>query len=310
MPRPADANAELRDHRREEILHAAVRVFATRGLGDATISEIARAAGLSHGLVYHYFPSKDALVEALFEQKTGQIRAILAATQADTGPVVPRLERACAAMLAHIQADPDLAAFVTQAIVSRAAPDAVRARMQAHARLALGGLASLIAEGQRTGEIACDASPEALATATAALIRGLALFHEVRLPEAPCAPPADIIARLLRPAPRSSEKPSASPRDPLPRKRPPRRGIDPPGAEAPEPPAAPLARTPRSSRGEPVKQAAVKQAAVKQAAVKQPAAEQAAAKRPTPSKDKAFQPARMDPRPAQSRPTRSRKESR
>src|SRR5690606_35902800 len=92
MPRRPALNAEIRDNRREEILRAALRVFAERGLKNATVSDIARAAGMSHGLLYHYFASKDALVEALFEQKFAGMREISAAAFEGEGPVLPRLE--------------------------------------------------------------------------------------------------------------------------------------------------------------------------------------------------------------------------
>ena len=206
MPRRPALNAEIRDNRREEILRAALRVFAERGLKNATVSDIARAAGMSHGLLYHYFASKDALVEALFEQKFEGMRLINEDVFAGEGPVLPRMERACERMLAQTEADPDLALFVTQTLVSRAVPEALRARMAENGRLALDQLAALIAEGQRTGEIASDASPESLATAVAALVRGLALFHEIKLAQERPAPPRDVLTRLLRPQPAAPEK--------------------------------------------------------------------------------------------------------
>jgi len=199
MPRRPALNAEIRDNRREEILRAALRVFADRGLKNATVSDIARAAGMSHGLLYHYFASKDALVEALFEQKLERMRAISAAAFSGEGPVLPRMERACELMLAQTEEDPDLALFVTQTLVSRTVPEALRLRMAENGKSTLGQLAQLIAEGQRNGEIATDASPESLATAVAALVRGLALFHEIKIAHERPGPPSDVLTRLLRP---------------------------------------------------------------------------------------------------------------
>jgi AcrR family transcriptional regulator len=53
---------------RQRVLTAAARVFGERGLG-ASIDEVARAAGVGVGTVYRRFPSKNALVDALFEDK-------------------------------------------------------------------------------------------------------------------------------------------------------------------------------------------------------------------------------------------------
>ncbi len=53
------------DARRREILEAAFRCFSEKGLHGTTMQEIANAAGLSAGALYHYFDSKEALVEEL-----------------------------------------------------------------------------------------------------------------------------------------------------------------------------------------------------------------------------------------------------
>jgi AcrR family transcriptional regulator len=198
MPRKPAANAEIRKARRKEILRAAARVFAERGLREAKVSDIARAAGLSHGLIYHYFDSKDALAEAIFEEKLGQMSEVMASGFTE-GPVLDRLARGCELFIAQTNAEPELALFVTQAIVNRALPDRLRKRMTRNAKLAFEQLIAMIEEGQRTGEIANDAPADSLATAVAALIRGLSLFHEVKVGPTPSAPPGDVIARLLRP---------------------------------------------------------------------------------------------------------------
>ena len=45
--------------RRRQILDAAVQVFAQQGFHACRVSDIAREAGVAHGLIYHYFDSKD-----------------------------------------------------------------------------------------------------------------------------------------------------------------------------------------------------------------------------------------------------------
>lgn len=51
-------------NRREQIMEAALRVFAKKGFAGATNKEIAREAGITPGLIYHYFESKEALLRA------------------------------------------------------------------------------------------------------------------------------------------------------------------------------------------------------------------------------------------------------
>ncbi len=57
-----------------QILAAATAVFAEKGFAKAGMNDIVRASGLSKGGVYWHFKSKDAIVEAIFEQFfTGQL---------------------------------------------------------------------------------------------------------------------------------------------------------------------------------------------------------------------------------------------
>jgi AcrR family transcriptional regulator len=58
--------------RREQLLDAAAQVFLDRGLAQATIADVAEAAGLAKGTVYLYFDSKSALLTALRARYTSQ----------------------------------------------------------------------------------------------------------------------------------------------------------------------------------------------------------------------------------------------
>jgi AcrR family transcriptional regulator len=58
------------EDRREQIAEAAMRVFAQKGYMRATNKDIAREAGITTGLIYHYFDSKEALLKALVEMRS------------------------------------------------------------------------------------------------------------------------------------------------------------------------------------------------------------------------------------------------
>jgi len=60
------------EDRREQIMEAALRVFAKNGYAHASNKVIAREAGITPGLIYHYFESKDALLKAIFEERSPQ----------------------------------------------------------------------------------------------------------------------------------------------------------------------------------------------------------------------------------------------
>jgi AcrR family transcriptional regulator len=53
------------DERREDLLEAARQVFSTKGLPNATISDVTEAAGVAKGTFYLYFDSKETLLGAL-----------------------------------------------------------------------------------------------------------------------------------------------------------------------------------------------------------------------------------------------------
>jgi AcrR family transcriptional regulator len=56
------------EDRREQILEAALRVFARNGYARSTNKDVAQEAGITPGLIYHYFPSKEALLKAVIEE--------------------------------------------------------------------------------------------------------------------------------------------------------------------------------------------------------------------------------------------------
>jgi len=58
------------EDRREQIIDAAMRVFAEKGFGKATNKDIAREAGITPGLIYYYFESKEALLKAIIETRS------------------------------------------------------------------------------------------------------------------------------------------------------------------------------------------------------------------------------------------------
>jgi AcrR family transcriptional regulator len=79
IPAPDDTSAERKlrrdaERNRQRVLDAALRVFGERGL-DASLDEVARAAGVGVGTVYRRFPDKESLVEALFKDRIDELTA-------------------------------------------------------------------------------------------------------------------------------------------------------------------------------------------------------------------------------------------
>ena len=85
-PRSAAANQSLRDTTRARLITHALRLFGERGYASTPVSAIARSAGVSQGLLYHYFPGKTELVVAIFEETIRDVRESWARADAEPDP--------------------------------------------------------------------------------------------------------------------------------------------------------------------------------------------------------------------------------
>ena len=145
--RPLRRDAE---QNRQRILRAAAEVFTTRGL-QATLDDVARHAGVGVGTVYRRFPDKESLVEALFEERIGQMAAIadkaLAEPDSWTG-LTGFLEQACELL----SSDRGLREILMFATYGRDRVQAGRTRMQPL-------VTALVERAQRDGKLRADLRP-------------------------------------------------------------------------------------------------------------------------------------------------------
>ena len=74
--------------KRRVILDAAVRVFARQGFHTCRVSDIADEARVAYGLVYHYFSSKEEILDTLFLERWDMMLAAIA--EADASQRLPR----------------------------------------------------------------------------------------------------------------------------------------------------------------------------------------------------------------------------
>jgi AcrR family transcriptional regulator len=65
MPRIEEQFEEIRQNRKQEIMETALKLFGEQGFHNTSISKIAKAAKVSKGLMYNYFESKEALLDAI-----------------------------------------------------------------------------------------------------------------------------------------------------------------------------------------------------------------------------------------------------
>jgi len=105
------------DNQREALLQIASAHFARAGFDGASLRAIADEAGLAHGLIRHYFGSKDALWEAAADFLFGQVHAAMtgALSEIDLNDAVARFEAQVRASVRTAARIPHLAGFVMQA---------------------------------------------------------------------------------------------------------------------------------------------------------------------------------------------------
>ncbi len=196
-PRTTAANQQIKDARREAILRAALKVFARNGLAGTRSGDIAAEAGVSQGLLYHYFPSKEALFTEIVEAALRGTAALMASAQAAPGSAWQRLHVLCEQMLAGVVEDPEYPLVILQTITSEAVPEKARAAYEQFARPSFQHLVALIQEGQTEGQVV-DGDPAELALVFTACIQGIALSRlEGSGPSMP-APRPEAVLRLLR----------------------------------------------------------------------------------------------------------------
>jgi AcrR family transcriptional regulator len=109
-------------NKREAVLAAAVHCFAAHGLTATGMRDIARAAGLTEGTLYHYFPSKDALIEEAFRWSAFQASDVRQAMRRSDVPLRERLLDVGGEFLAALRRDPSWTRVVIREAL-RAAPD-------------------------------------------------------------------------------------------------------------------------------------------------------------------------------------------
>jgi AcrR family transcriptional regulator len=173
-PRQEEANQRIKDERREQILRAALKIFARKGLAAARISDIAAAAGLSYGLVYHYFHDKEELfVELVRRAVGGGVQVTQEALDAE-GPPLERLHALCEEMVEGIRDDPEYLLLVIQATTQESLPVEAQESIARLSEQTYQNLTTLIGECQAAGQVV-DGDPRELTELYFAVIQGLAI---------------------------------------------------------------------------------------------------------------------------------------
>jgi len=143
--------------RRRQILDAAIRVFSRQGYHSCRVSDIADEAGVAYGLVYHYFRSKDEVMNELFTERWSLL--LNAIDDVDSGDASGRekLDAVARFIIDSYRHDPELMQVIIVE-VTRAANSFGRTHLP-EINKAYEAIEKIIADAQKVGTFRADIDP-------------------------------------------------------------------------------------------------------------------------------------------------------
>ena len=143
--------------KRRQILDAAIRVFARQGFHATRVSDIADEAGVAYGLVYHYFRSKDEVLNELFSERWSLLLAAIDETDANGANPRAKLQAVAAFIIDSYRHNPELMKVIIVE-VTRAANSFGHTHLP-EIRRAYESIAKIVADGQAEGAFRRDIDP-------------------------------------------------------------------------------------------------------------------------------------------------------
>jgi TetR/AcrR family fatty acid metabolism transcriptional regulator len=144
--------------KRRQILDAAIRVFARQGFHATRVSDIADEAGVAYGLVYHYFSSKDEVLNELFLERWSLLLAAIEETDRTGATPREKLGAVATFIFDSYRHDPDLMKVIIVE-VTRAANSFGRTHLE-EIRRAYESIAKIVEDGQAAGAFRGDVAPD------------------------------------------------------------------------------------------------------------------------------------------------------
>jgi TetR/AcrR family transcriptional regulator, fatty acid metabolism regulator protein len=149
--------------KRRQILDAAVRVFARQGFHACRVSDIADEAGVAYGLVYHYFASKDEVLDTLFLERWNVMLELIRDVDAQPIPVREKLGAIASFIVDSYRHDPDLMKVIIVE-VTRAANSFGQTHL-GQIRTAYELIGDIVEEAQAEGSFRAEIEPRFAAMA-------------------------------------------------------------------------------------------------------------------------------------------------
>jgi TetR/AcrR family transcriptional regulator, fatty acid metabolism regulator protein len=157
------AGGERATDKRRVILDAAVRVFARQGFHACRVSDIADEAGVAYGLVYHYFGSKDEVLDTLFLERWNVMLELIREVDSQPIPVREKFGAIASFIVDSYRHDPDLMKVIIVE-VTRAANSFGQTHLP-EIRTAYELIGEIVQEAQRQGTLRPEIEPRFAAMA-------------------------------------------------------------------------------------------------------------------------------------------------
>lgn len=179
MPRTKAQFEEMRQATKEKIQGAASDLFAQKGVAGTNVQEIADRAGISIGLLYKHYRTKDELFDELVDlARTGLLETTeRLLSNADPYEILSELTGEIVADYEKDDEFTDYMIFLTQALISGVKSEALEALIAADKKL-LTALTGLIERGQKEGTMR-SGNPRELAYTYMSALQGLGIFRNV-----------------------------------------------------------------------------------------------------------------------------------
>jgi TetR/AcrR family transcriptional regulator, fatty acid metabolism regulator protein len=142
------ARADRQADRRRQILAAAVKVFAKKGFHASRVGDVAEEAGVAYGLVYHYFDSKEDLLETIFRTTWTEMLARVHEVEEAGVPAAEAVRQVTALLLRTWRRDPDLVRVLVREVTRN---QHVQEEVE-EITAAMGALERIVRRGQESGE--------------------------------------------------------------------------------------------------------------------------------------------------------------
>lgn len=196
MPRTKAQYEEMRQATRDKIQDAASYLFSKKGVAGTGVQEIADRAGISIGLLYRHYKTKDELFAELIHSATDGLEQLTSAFSSEGDPREILMAVTNEVIDDFKKGDEfgDYLTFITQAFTSGMKSEALEALLAQDKKLIL-ALARLIQRGQREGGFR-SGDPHAMAALYMSAVQGLGLFQSVMKSDFPL-PSAGLLLSFL-----------------------------------------------------------------------------------------------------------------